>query len=367
MKRRNKLLIILLVIVILLVGSIFIGDRMYKSNQELNISNEGYSISVEEGATVQTVVDQLVTDEVVESEFMTKMFLRLNSEYSAVMIGVYTFEKGTTLEEMWTDFSRGQQGEYKQFQIIEGESITVYAQKLALALGDESRSDEILEFWNSSDFVNSVINDYEFITDDILDPLIYYPLEGYFKPDTYLFGEHEFTFENLEFITRYILDGRKADYEAIYNSSNGYNEYTTNFHEVITLASIIEREASSLEDRKIVAGIFINRLAAGDSLGSDITTYYAEQIPIYERDLTQEELDENNGYNTRGSLIGLPVGPVNNPSKDSIDAALNYTSTDYYYFVSDKNGKMYYRKTFSEHEAIITELKENDLWYTWDE
>lgn len=367
MKKLNKFLIVILVLVVISTTFVIVGDRMYKSNQKLNIGEAGYEISIVEGATVNSVITQLAEDEVVNSEFMTKLFLRLNGEYSAVIVGNYTFTSETTLETMWNDFSKGQQEELVQFQILEGESVTVYAKALAKSLGDESRSNEILEFWNSDEFVNSVINDYEFITDEILNPEIYYPLEGYFKPDTYLFGEHEFNFDNLDFISRILLDARAEDFNALINAGATFNEYTKSYHEVLTLASIIEREATTLEDRKMVAGIFINRLAAGDSLGSDITTYYAEQVPVYERDLTQAELDKANGYNTRGSLRGLPVGPVNNPSKESVEAVLNYTSNDYYYFVSDKYAKMYYTSTFGEHEAIITKLKNEGLWYTWDE
>lgn len=361
---RNKILIILLAISVVLVSFLFVFDRMYKSNLELTIDKE-YNIEIKEGATVNSVIDQLDKDGVIKSKFMTKFFLKSNSELSAVMVGKYTFDNKTTLKKMWTDFSKGQQAVMVSFQIIEGESITKYAKVLAKALGEESRSKEILDFWNSEEFVRATIDKYECVGEEVLNPEIYYPLEGYLKPETYFFGEHEFTFDNLEFITNVFLDARQEDYDNFVNTY-GYNEYTKNFHEVLTLASIIDREATTLEDRKIVAGIFINRIADGDQLGSDITTYYAEQIPIHERDLYQAELDEANAYNTRGPLKGLPVGPVNNPSSASIEAVLNYTATDYYYFVSDKNGKMYYTKTFNEHQSLVNKLKEDGLWYEWD-
>lgn len=361
---RNKILIVILVISTVLVGFIFAFDRVYKSNLDVKIDKE-YKITIEEGATVNSVIDQLDNDGVIKSKFMTKFFLKSNPELSAVMIGDYTFDKKATLKSLWTDFSKGQQAKMISFQIIEGESITKYAKVLAQALGDESRSEEILNFWNSEEYVRSTVDKYECVGEEVLNPEIFYPLEGYLKPDTYFFGEHDFTFDNLEFITNVLLDAREDDYNN-YVNQYGYNDYTTNFHEVITLASIIDREATTLEDRKIVAGIFMNRIENGDSLGSDITTYYAEQVPIHERDLYQNELDELNAYNTRGPLKGLPVGPVNNPSAASIEAVLDYTENDYYYFVSDKNGKMYYTKTFSEHQALVTKLKSEDLWYEWN-
>ena len=114
--------------------------------------------------------------------------------------------------------------------------------------------------------------------------------------------------------------------------------------------------------------LFINRLDAGMNLGSDVTTYYAFQINMAEQDLTQKQLDTKNPYNTRHSSMAgkLPVGPICNSSKSSLDAALSPKETDAFYFVADKNGKVYFTKNYSEHTKIIKELKANDLWYVYE-
>ena len=104
------------------------------------------------------------------------------------------------------------------------------------------------------------------------------------------------------------------------------------------------------------------------SLGSDVTTYYAFKVDMGDRDLTAKELNTENPYNTRGpNMAGkIPVGPICNPSKSAIEATLNYKETDAYYFVADKNGKVYFTKTNEEHNQIIKQLKDEGLWYVYE-
>ena len=87
-----------------------------------------------------------------------------------------------------------------------------------------------------------------------------------------------------------------------------------------------------------------------------------------ERDLYQAELNAVNGYNTRVSVMAgkLPIGPICNPSVLSLEAVLNPTNSDYFYFVADKNKKVYYSKTYNEHLATIQNLKSKGLWYTYN-
>ena len=137
-------------------------------------------------------------------------------------------------------------------------------------------------------------------------------------------------------------------------------------HEIMTLASIIELEASTSHERSKVAGVFYNRINDGWTLGSDVTTYYAAK-KSFKEDLTKEELDDCNAYNTRGTCFaGLPVGPISNPGKESIEGAISPTPSDYYYFVADKNGKTYFNTSSSGHYNTIQTLKQGGLWYIYE-
>ena len=149
-------------------------------------------------------------------------------------------------------------------------------------------------------------------------------------------------------------------------------EYQEDFnytvHNTLTLASMAELEGKSLEDREEIVGVFLNRISKKMSLGSDVTTYYAAGISMGERDLYQRELDMENPYNTRGpNMEGkIPIGPICNPSKDAIEATIEYTETNNLYFVADKYGDVYFTKNEDEHRKIIRKLKDDGLWYVYD-
>ena len=143
-------------------------------------------------------------------------------------------------------------------------------------------------------------------------------------------------------------------------------EYT--IHEMLTLASIIELEGSTSDDRAGVAGVFYNRLKTGEPLGSDVTTYYGSKKD-FSRDLSKANLKDCNGYNTRAEsscpILGLPVGPICSPSLASISATIEPEEHDYYFFVADKNKKTYFSKTYSEHVSTVAKLKKDGLWYEY--
>ena len=134
---------------------------------------------------------------------------------------------------------------------------------------------------------------------------------------------------------------------------------------MITLASIVELEGASADDRASVAGVFYNRLNDGWVLGSDVTTYYYLKIDDFKQSLNGNPklYDCDNAYNTRcTSYVGLPIGPISDPGKESIEATINYTKHNYYYFVADCKGKTYLSKTPNEHYNTIQKLKNENNW-----
>ena len=139
-------------------------------------------------------------------------------------------------------------------------------------------------------------------------------------------------------------------------------------HQILTIASIIELEGSYKEARVGISSVIYNRLKANMSLGSDVTTYYSIQVDMSERNLYTEEIKASNPYNTRGPGMNgkLPVGPIGNPSKESIEAALNPSQTSYLYFVADSKGKIYFTTTYEEHKQKIDELRTQGLWYEYN-
>ena len=166
-------------------------------------------------------------------------------------------------------------------------------------------------------------------------------MEGYLFPDTYEFYEDA----TLKDIVTKMLDNMEAKLEP-YKENIEKSDYS--FHEILTLASVVELEAGNSTDRNGIAGVFYNRLKRGDNLGSDVTTYYAIKADDFSKGLKQSELDSCNDYNTRGTcLMGkLPVGPICNPSIESIAAAVNPTKHSYLFFAADKNGVTYFTLSY---------------------
>jgi UPF0755 protein len=131
-------------------------------------------------------------------------------------------------------------------------------------------------------------------------------------------------------------------------------------HEVVTLASIIEREAVVPEERPIMAQVFIRRLREGIPLGADPTVQYAvaedpasvEQYGYWKQDLTRPDLEIDSPYNTYQEF-GLPPGPISNPRLDSILAVVNPADTNYLYFVAKPDGSHAFASTLEEHQANV--------------
>ncbi len=176
--------------------------------------------------------------------------------------------------------------------------------------------------------------------------------EGYLAPETY----QVFVDASLESIVKKLLDQRATELanlaieeaglqRRIFGSGKGLPNLT--IHDVMTMASIVEREAQTLEDKKIVAGILWQRAAAGVALQVDSSVHYivARTGDVF---TTSEERAIDSLWNTY-KYPGLPPGPISIPSVTSIKATLDPTSTDYWYFLTGNDGKMYYGKTLDEH------------------
>ena len=157
------------------------------------------------------------------------------------------------------------------------------------------------------------------------------------------------------------METRLSKYETDIKNSN----YSV--HEILTIASMTELEGVKDEDRKDISGVFYNRIKKNMSLGSDVTTYYAFKVDMSDRDLTTKEINTYNAYNTRGPNMNgkLPIGPIANPSKEAIESAIYPTSSNYLYFVADKNRNVYFTETIAEHDKKVNDLKKAGLWIEW--
>ncbi len=165
-------------------------------------------------------------------------------------------------------------------------------------------------------------------------------MEGFLFPDTYFFGPKADLDEIVLKMTSN-FDRKISEFQKQIETSKKSTK------EIITMASILEGEAKSKEDRKIISGILWRRMVLKIPLQVDATFKYINGKGTSE--LSLDDLKINSPYNTYVNL-GLPKGPINNPGKETIDASLNPIKTEYLYFLTGNDGKMYYSKTFEEHK-----------------
>lgn len=319
---------------------------------------EEITFVVESGSTSKEIIDLLYQKKLIKNKYVGYVYLKLNNDI-VLQAGDYNLNAGMGLETILDTISSGNVIDNSiSVTFIEGKRITNYAKIISEKFG--YASDEVIKILEDKKYLNELIDKYWFLTEDILNDKLYYALEGYLFPNTYNFEEDA----SVKDIIEKMLDttGSKLDkYKDLIKDS----EFTV--HEILTMASIIELEGANSDDRFGVAGVFYNRLNNGWSLGSDVTTYYAARVEMNERDLYFSEINDVNDYNTRTAAMAgkLPVGPISNPSINSIEAALKPKKHDYFFFVADRNKKTYFTKTQSEHTKIINKLKSEGLWYVY--
>lgn len=361
-KKKRKLkkpVKIVLGIIVFFISAVLIGILLF--NFLLGpVSNESEEVlfEVESGSSVYSVGEKLKEEGLIKNDIAYKIYVRLNgvNEYKA---GIYKLDKSYSTKHI-IELLTGDYYERNGITITFKEGITIRDVAKEIASQTTISESEFYAVLEDDAYIDSLIEKYWFLTDDIKSEDIYYPLEGYLFPETYTFGYNVTPEEIIEVM----LDQTDKIFSK-YRSLIDQNSYS--IHELATLASMVESEGILDEDRKMIAGVFYNRLNAGMSLGSDVTTYYAFKVDIGERDLTKSEINTYNPYNTRGpGMAGkLPVGPISDFGESSFSAVLTPTNSDYYYFVADKSGKTHFTKTYEEHQVLINELKEAGNWIEW--
>ena len=304
--------------------------------------------NINPGTSKVDIAKNLKSTGVIRSDKTAMIYMFFNSDLS-LQAGEYSLNKTMNLKEILTKFNKGDiKVDTKTITFVEGKRLKEYIGLLTKEYN--FTEEEIIDVINDKEFLKEMINKYWFLTDEVLNDKIYYGLEGYILPDTYEFLSSDSIKDIFVRLLDYTDKKLSPFKEQIEKSKHSV-------HEILTMASIIELEANSASDRKTVSQVIYKRLDYNMSLGMDVTTYYATQKQMGET-LTFKDLMSGNAYNTRNvNMIGLPVGPICNPSNISIDAVFNPSDTDYLYFYADvKTGLVYFAKTDAEFNQIIKEV-----------
>ena len=351
-KRKAKpLLFIIILFAFMLVGLggawVYLSSPVEAGNQEL------IDVEIASGTGTNKIGEILKEKNLIHSKYMFLVYVKLY-KVNNLKAATYQLNKGMNLSEVIETLQNGSTYNPNAIKLTfkEGQRITDFAKTIANNTNNDY--DSIITMMKDREYISKLIPNYWFLTDVILDNEIYYPLEGYLAPDTYYFDNKDVSVDDIINTMLKEMDKKLASYK----SSIG-----NDIHKYMTMASIVELEGTNTENRKMIVGVFNNRLNSGMNLGSDVTTYYGLQADM-KNDLTSQQFNTVNAYNTRtNAMIGkLPIGPICNPSLSSIEASVNPTDNDYLFFVADKHGKIYYTKTMKEHEAKIAEIKANGDW-----
>ena len=356
-KKVALIIAILVAIIVLAVLGVFVWYNVSISpvNEDDNTS---YNIEISMGSGSATIAQKLENEGLIKSALAFKIYVKLNN-VSNFQAGTYNLAKNLSVEEITEILQTGKVTSKDVITItfVEGKNMRWVASKIAETTNNTE--EDVYSLLEDEEYIDSLIEKYWFITDAVKNKDIYYPLEGYLFPDTYQFENKDVTVQKIFETLLNQMDKKLSKYKNEIENSN----YSV--HEILSTAAIIENEAVFDADRKDVAGVIYNRLKQNMAIQSDVTTYYAFKIDMGSRDLYVSEINRYNPYNTRGpNMTGkLPIGPISMVSLASIEAAINPNENPYIYFVADKNGKVYFTRTYDEHLKTVEDLKNAGLWY----
>lgn len=347
-KPRPLLLVVLLAVILLILGIswVYLASPVDKNDKK------DIEVEITKGISVVKISNILKEEKLIRSKTLFKVYIKLYSN-KTLKAGNYMLNRSMSLSEIVEVLEEGSKFDSNTLKLTfkEGQRITDYAK--VIADSTNNNYEDVIAIFKDKNYMSELINKYWFLTNNILQDGIYYPLEGYLAPDTYYFKDSDV--DPKEIIERMLDEMNKELTE--YRVSLG-----NNVHYYLTMASIVELEGKTLEDRQNIMGVFNNRISAGMHLGSDVTTYYAFQASMSTK-LTSEQYNTANPYNTRPtSKVGPPIGPICNPDLTSIQASINPINNNYLYFVADSNGKVYYSRTIDEQNKVIQDLISSGKW-----
>lgn len=303
-------------------------------------SDKKLSVNIPLGSSTSEIAEILEKNGIIKDALIFRFYIKLKNE-SDFQAGNYTFTPSLALDEIIEALKNGKvlaEPIYK-VTIPEGQTIDQMAEIFAKKLPIEK--EDFLKKINDPVYIEKLIDVYPgILTEEIMDPNIRSPLEGYLFAATYNFYEEE---PAIDLIVEKMLDKTKEIATPFLDdiSAKGFT-----VHEALTMASLVEKEAKTEEQRKKIAGVFYNRLDDGMKLQTDPTVLYA--LGENKDKVLLKDLEIDSPYNTY-QIDSLPIGPISNFGESSLQAALNPEKSDYKYFLHDAKGNIYFAETYQEH------------------
>ena len=301
----------------MVISAAFVMFKIYFIN--FNLSEKNYILRIKSGDSVSSISKRLFEDKIYPYQKISFLTIRLLTLNKTIKSGEYEIKKNENLIHLISKIRNNKQY-YRKITFVEGKMMISYIDQINKAYG----------------LMGEI---------DIKIP------EGYFMPGTYfyLYGESKNSIlkrGNLE-----MLNFVNKEFDKIKDKPSFYLK---NINDIISLASIVEKETGLSGERKTVASVFYNRLKINMRLQSDPTTIYEITQGKFElnRPLTYNDLTIRGNYNTY-RRHGIPIGPIASPGKKSIMAVLNPSSTSYLFFVANGSGGHTFADTFLDHKKNI--------------
>ncbi len=318
----KKFLILSVLLLVILAAGIWAAKVYFFSKGPLVM------VQIHPGQTGNDVARLLKAKGVIRSELLFKILLRLTADKNDLKAGRFDLRRNTPDLEVISCIKTGQCTHYEKVTILEGWR----SEEIASELGAHGVTDP-------QAFLNIVREK---------------DLEGYLFPSTYLFSDST--------SAQKVVDQMLAQYNK--NIAPLFKKYKTDLTErqVLTLASIVEREALVHDERPKIAAVYLNRFRIGKRLEADPTVQYAlgftlKENRFWKKGLTFKDLRVDSPYNTYRNA-GLPPGPICNPGAKSVEAVLNpQPDFNALYFVANRTGRHVFSHTFDEHKNNIKRIR----------
>ncbi len=320
--RKRALAITLIVLVIIAIAGVLAYQNLFGDKTGDVRQGEEITVVIPAGSSTDKIASILVDDGVIASAKAFTNRVKQLDQAASLQSGSYVMTGGDDLDDIIKMLANGQTG--RQVVIPEGFNLRQIADKLESTCGIDAE-----EFYAQTQKASEYVADYPFLAGVYNDSM-----EGFLYPDTYRVDPNA----TADDVIRMMLDQFAAQIATVDMSYATSKNLT--LYDVVTMASMVEKEYQAESDKAPIAAVFYNRLHEGITLGSDVTTYYAVGKDMTE-ELTAADLASDSPYNTRNpNHYGLPAGPICNPSVTTIQAAASPADVDYlYFFFSNREGK----------------------------
>lgn len=332
MKSRNLLYILLFLILLLVTLTASYLTILNYINTTPSVTEE-IRIDIPKGSGLSGISQKLMQAGVIANDKLFVLYIMKEGWQDQLKAGEYRFEKGSTMADVVRKIVNG---DVELHKVTIPEGLTV--REIARLLDEKGVITE-------SDFIEQTQN--ETLVKELLGPDVT-SLEGYLFPETYSYSG-SLTAEQLIHL---MVERYKAVYESL---SEQRKSVPLTDNEILTLASIVEKETGASFERPLISAVFQNRIRIGMKLDSDPTVIYG-MGENFDGNLSRVDLKRYTDYNTY-VIKGLPPGPIANPGKDSILAVLNPADVKYLYFVSKGDGTHHFSNSFREHQNAVNKYQ----------